>query len=51
MVEEFAEDHRDLKTFAADVWPLVEDMEPGRWAGEFLDARQLAGAASSGENR
>jgi hypothetical protein len=35
-------DRGDLETFARDVWPLVEDSDPARWATEFLEARQLA---------
>ena len=36
-------DRGELEQFAADVWPLAqEDPDPGRWAAEFLDARQPA---------
>ncbi len=38
-------DRGELLTWAADVWVLAEDdPDPGRWAREFLEARQAAGA-------
>jgi hypothetical protein len=33
-------DRADLETFARDVWPLVEDPDPARWATEFLEERR-----------